>query len=65
MALNAREMWSNGIKKALFPNNYKKSPCGWGLAPRPPSVRRLSYVSLLNTLPTLNIFAFWILVQAF
>ena len=36
MALNTCEMWSNGIKIAFFPKNYKKSPNGWGLRPQTP-----------------------------
>ena len=36
MALNTCEMWSNGIKIAFFPNNYKKSPNGRGLRPQTP-----------------------------
>ena len=34
MALNMREMWSNGIKIAFFPKTYKKRPADGGFAPR-------------------------------
>ena len=31
MAVNTREMRSNGIKIAFFPKNLQKLPSGWGL----------------------------------
>ena len=31
------------LKLLFFPKNYKKSPSGWRLLPRPPIVIRLSY----------------------
>ena len=75
MALNTCEMWSNGIKIAFFPKNYKKSPNGWGLhpqtpkppaaggpAPKLPSVIHLSYTGFLNTFPKLDICIFQLLV---
>ena len=66
MALNTCEMWSNSIKIAFFSKNYKKRQAAGGFAPRPPSVIRLNYSTLLNSnmSPNLNIFAFWLLVWA-
>ena len=67
MALNTCEIRSNDVK------NYEKSTSGywlglqtpivsgsWGLRPRPPSVIRLNYSTLLysNTSPNLDISAF-------
>ena len=49
MAMNTREMWSNGIEIAFFHKVTKNRPAAWGFAPRPPFMMRLSYATLLNT----------------
>ena len=36
MALNTCEMWSNGIKIAVFSKNYQKRSTAGDFAPRPP-----------------------------
>ena len=36
MALNTCEMWSNGIKIAFFPKNYKKLTAAGGFTPQAP-----------------------------
>ena len=66
MALKTYELRSSGIKIAFFSKKLQKlSPPidPSGSTPTPPSVRRLSYVSLLNSSPALDIFAFQLLVQ--
>ena len=47
MAIKRAKCDQNGIKIAIFPEDYQKSPKGWGFAPRPPSLIRLSYTSML------------------
>ena len=54
--LRGSDSSSNTLVKTAFLKNYKNLPSGWGLRP---SVILLSYVSLLNTSPTLDIFAFY------
>ena len=57
MALNTCEMLSNGTKTAFSQKITTKCPAAaWGFAPRPPSVIRLSYSSLLQTFPNSDIF---------
>ena len=50
MALKTSEMWSNGIKIAFFPRNYKKLPSGWGLRPQTPicGTFELQFTSLVK-----------------
>ena len=44
MALNTCEMWSNGIKIAVFSKKIQKNrPAAGGFVSRPPSVTRLNY----------------------
>ena len=62
MALNTCEMRSNAIKIAFFQKITKTSPAAGGYAPRPSSVKRLSYINLLYTPTTLDIFAVYILI---
>ena len=57
MALNMSEMWSNGVTMAFFSKKVQKLAKRMGVRPQTPSVIRLSYVSLLNTSFTLDIFA--------
>ena len=48
MALNLREMWSNGIKISFFSKKLRKIAQRLGASPhRPPSVIRLNYSILL------------------
>ena len=59
MALNTGVMWPNGIKIAFYSKKiFLNRPAAEGEASRPPSVTRLSYVSLLNTSPKLDICTF-------
>ena len=71
MAVNTCEMWSNGIKIAIFSKNLQKSPSGWGLCPQTPIATRgwglrpktpvcetFEYTSFLTTSPKLDIFAY-------
>ena len=50
MTMNTCKIWSNGIKIALLPKKYKKSPCGWGFCPQTPvcDTFELQYTSLLK-----------------
>ena len=50
MALNVCEMCSNGIKIAIFPKKFKKSPSSWGLCSQTPvcDTLELQYTSLLK-----------------
>ena len=71
MAVNACEMWSNGIKIAFFSKNLQKSPSVWGLCPQTPIATggwglrpqtlvcdTFEYISFVNTSPKLDISAF-------
>ena len=56
MAVNACEIWSNGIKIAFFSKNLQKLPSSWGLCPQTPICDTFEYTSVLNKSPKLDIF---------
>ena len=60
MSVNTYEMWSKGIKIAIFSENLQKLPSGWGLCPQTPVCDTLECTRLLNTSRKLDICTFYV-----
>ena len=65
MALNSREMWSNGILNSFFFQKLTKiaqtpiATGSWGLRPQTPVCDTFEYTRLLNSSPKLDIYTFY------